>query len=242
MELGEEDTSIVDEVEEVEPASEDSAFEDSAFVIDPYCMEGMVSVRDEQDEPVYCVDRFEMLIEGEEWGNKDQGTDWPDGSTLAIATTEYGVYPSTHFSWYQAVALCQNAGKYLCSTQEWVDACDGVYGAGGTKFPYGNEWISGECAARFGNEAQIYEGAQLTGDHEGCVSPWGMYDLIGNVWEWSDPMTEDEEGRPYTHKIGASYYSGGGNLECGKTPVNNHPPEFTGIIGARCCASPVYPN
>ena len=222
-----------------ETITEDTGSSAVDILEDPYCPEGMVSVRDSSEQPVYCIDRFEIVIVGEELGNADQGTSWPDGSTLAYAQSVYDVAPSTHFSWYQAVALCQNAGKYLCTTQEWVDACDGLYGSGGFNFPYGNSWETGRCAARLGAEAQYYEAPQSTGSLTECVSAWGTYDQIGNIWEWTDPMMEDDEGRPLTHKIGASYYSGGGNIQCGSSPVSNHAPEFSGIIGARCCAVPL---
>ena len=240
---------LEDEIETLEPSSEEieqvdtaEQTEDSAAIdltADPYCFEGMVSVRDTAGVPMYCIDRFEIVVVGEELGNTDQGTSWPDGSTLAYAQSVYDTAPSTHFSWYQAVALCQNAGKYLCTTEEWIDACDGLYGEGGLSFPYGNTWETGRCAARFGGEAQFYEAPQSTGSLPDCVSEWGTYDQIGNIWEWTDPMMEDDDGRPLTHKIGASYYSGGGNVHCGNDPVSNHAPEFAGIIGARCCASPL---
>ena len=244
MELGSDDVEPEQAIqEEDEPQRAPSQEEDElGLELDPYCPEGMVSIRDEQDEPVYWIDRFEIKLIGEELGNLDQGVAWPDGSTTSESESVEGVLPSTHFSWYQAVAICQNSGKYLCTTEEWVDACDGNYGEGGQKYPFGNDWDSDICAARFGGDPQVYESPQPTGAHTECVSPWGAYDMIGNIWEWTDPMLEDEQGRPLTHKIGASYYSGGGNLQCGNTPIGDHAPEFTGIIGTRCCVSPVYPD
>ena len=175
---------------------------------------------------------------GDTLGKTDQGSSWPDGSTLAQAASIRSVLPTLYISWYQAAALCSNSGKYLCSAAEWVDACDGQYGAGGSKYPYGNEWREGWCAARLGEEPQIYDGVQETGSHEQCVSAWGTYDQIGNAWEWVDPQQEDEQGRPIAHKVGASYYSGGGNIRCESSAVADHPPSFAGVIGARCCASP----
>ena len=230
--------------EETEEVSQDTAQDEEAEEEndDPYCPDNMVSVRDEQDEPVFCIDVYEMSISQEERGNMDQGSNFPDGSTLAIAQSLSLEIPERYFSWYQAIALCQNAGKYLCSSSEWVDGCDGTYGSGGTKFPYGNNWIEGHCAARLGEQEQAYDSVQPTGSHPKCKSKWGTFDQIGNAWEWTDPQQTDEEGLPITNKVGASYYSGGGNIQCGSTPVANHPPDFGGTITARCCTSPTYPQ
>jgi formylglycine-generating enzyme required for sulfatase activity len=226
------------EEEESEEETEETA--DPVITEDPYCPVNMVSVRDELDEPMFCIDIFEISIEGEEWGNFDQGLDWPDGSTAAVATSVPSVTPAIFFSWYQAVALCGNAGKYLCSIDEWRDGCDGHYGPGGNSFPFGDDWIDGECAARMGGDESVYSGVQPTGSHPGCISDWGTYDQIGNAWEWADPMQVDADGAPVTNKIGASYYSGGGNIRCSSNVVADHPPEFDGEIGARCCATPTY--
>lgn len=220
----------------------DTAIPEPIIPEDPYCPEGMVSVRDALDEPVYCIDLFEIQLDEEDWGDADQGPSWPNETTTATALSLPKVLPSTYFSWYQAIAACFNAGKYLCSTEEWIDGCDGTYGSGGFNFPYGNNWEEGLCAARFGDEPQIYAEKQLTGNHPECRSAWGTYDQIGNIWEWTDPLILDQNNLPITNKIGASYYSGGGNIQCGNNPVDNHAPEFNGIIGARCCKSPSYEN
>jgi hypothetical protein len=230
-----------DSTETTEPSEEEE--EDELEIIDdPFCPEYMVSVRDELNEPIFCIDIFEITISEETLGNMDQGSLWPDGSTEAMALSLPNVFPDLFFSWYQAISLCQNAGKYMCSSEEWIDGCDGVYGSGGWKYPYGNIWTEGVCAARLGEEEQVYNQVQLTGSLPDCKSDWGTYDQIGNAWEWTDPMILDNDGLPITHKKGASYYSGGGNLQCGNNPVANHPPEFGGVITTRCCTSPTYPS
>ena len=209
---------------------------------DPYCPQGMVSVRDDLDEPQYCIDIFEVSLSEGILGNADQGLDWPDESITAYALSEANVIPATLFSWYQAVALCQNAGKYLCSTQEWKDACDGDILSNGQNFPYGNRWVENYCAARLGESEQVYDELQPTGSHLECRSPFGTYDQIGNAWEWTDSLISNEDGIPITHKMGGSYYSGGGNLACNNSPVTDHPPDFSGTIGTRCCTTPTYPE
>ena len=237
-------TDAPEEPTDTDVPEEDSgteAHEEAELVIpeDPFCPVNMVSVRDDLGEPVYCIDIFEISTDDGDMGNKDQGEDWPDGSTTAAAISAPDVLPAIFFSWYQAAALCENAGKYLCSSEEWTDACDGQYGPGGNSYPYGDLWISGECATLIGEE-EVYSYVQPTGSHPGCVSDWGTYDQIGNAWEWTDPMQVDDGGLPVTNKVGASYYSGGENIGCSSSAVADHPPDFGGEISARCCASPSF--
>ncbi|MEC7983519.1 MAG: hypothetical protein VX278_00060, partial [Myxococcota bacterium] len=153
--------------------------EEPSFSSDLFCPDNMVSVRDEWEDPVYCIDRFEISVYGTELGNADQGLDWPDASTTALAISEVGVVPEMYISWYQAYALCQNSGKYLCSHSEWEDGCDGHYGGGGYKYPYGDQWFEGWCAARLGEVPQVYDAAQETGKHDQCECVWGTFDQIG---------------------------------------------------------------
>lgn len=200
------------------------------------CRVGMVAVRDEVGDVMVCIDAFEASIddaEGALLGNLDQGSAWPDGSTTATPRSVIGASPVVLVSWYQAAALCLNADKYLCSTAEWVDGCDGLAGAGGQPFPWGAEADDTACVTLTDDGQQQWDQQRPTGSLETCRSPAGAYDMAGNVWEWVDPGAY-----PSTDKVGGSYYSGGGNYGCAATPVSDHPPEFIGTIGFRCCATP----
>ncbi|MFZ5479230.1 MAG: thioredoxin domain-containing protein [Myxococcota bacterium] len=102
--------------------------------------------------------------------------------------------PALKVTWYQAKEACDNAGKRLCTEEEWVTACQNARavddnGNGeladdmieGTAYPYGDFHDDGRCwDDRAGDDFRpVY-----TGEMPGCATPTGVYDLTGNVEEW----------------------------------------------------------
>ena len=176
----------------------------------------------------FWIDAFEATIEGE-LGHSDQGANFPDGSTLARARSLRDVVPTLRVSWYQAVAACANAGKHLCTVTEWHDAC------GSGTFPWGEAPRSDEvCAIIREDGTTDWDAVQPTGSLPDCRGPAGVFDQIGNAWEWADPGGHD--GIPTTAKVGGAFYAGAGSGSCVAEPFDGHPPDFDGTIAARCCA------
>ncbi len=182
----------------------------------------------------FCIQPYEVRFEGQ-LGNADQGRDWPDGSTLPTALhSAAGLHPTEHLSWYQAAAACKAMGWRLCRSDEWEDACDGQPGPGGAEHPTLDGRISSEiCAIRRFTDHHAFE----TGQFADCRTATGIYDLEGNLWEWTDPGRVDDAGRPLIDKRGGGYYSGEW-APCSKAAVGTHPPSFNGTIGFRCCTDP----
>lgn len=188
------------------------------------CPPDMVQVSD-----VLCVDAVEATITGD-LGNADQGAAWPDGSTTATAEAVVGVVPTIHVSWYQAVAACENAGKRLCTVDEWHAAC-----STGSTFPWGEEPVPAEvCAVPTSAGDGAWDELQPTGSLPECVSPLGVFDQMGNAWEWADGGVDDD-GLPVSAKLGGAHYAGGGDALCLAAPNLDHTPGFDGTIAARCC-------
>ena len=95
--------------------------------------------------------------------------------------------PMVNVSWYEAASLCKKQGKRLCSEWEWEKACRGP---DNLTYPYGNHYSRIPCFTdrKFDN----YSPAP-SGSFPGCVSPFGVYDMSGNVNEWtSSTLTFDE--------------------------------------------------
>ncbi|MEM6733833.1 MAG: SUMF1/EgtB/PvdO family nonheme iron enzyme, partial [Myxococcota bacterium] len=99
---------------------------------------------------VYCIDRFESSVTGAALGNALQGSDDTDltldGSTSALAAVGLQQMPRAEVSWYQAKAACENAGKRLCTVEEWERACRG---ANLFVYPYGDSIDDHACNGFF---------------------------------------------------------------------------------------------
>ncbi len=150
---------------------------DSALEAASACPEGMVRI---PATPAYCIDAYEVQVD-------------PDGTAHARP----GVVPTESLSHDEAVATCARtpaldadgvayASKRLARAQEWEDAADGVVGAGGTRWPYGDTYVDGACATLATDGTQVIPHTAATGSYAACVSEYGVFDAIGNLWEWVD--------------------------------------------------------
>jgi formylglycine-generating enzyme len=125
-----------------------------------------------------------------------------------LAKVEPDATPNGYMSAEAAQRACENAGKRLCSDQEWVTACRGQHN---TKFPYGHFYEEGRCNVfRATHPARVLHGdassghldprlnqvteagdplLRLTGATPACRSEWNgdaVYDMVGNLDEWVD--------------------------------------------------------
>lgn len=160
----------------------------------------------------YCMDTFE-------WPNKK------------------GEYPDVGISWYEAKKSCESIGKRLCTESEWTFACEGE---DIKPYPYGDGYHRDAMMCNVDkpsmdpslprSEWQKHYRAVPSGSMESCVSPFGVYDMTGNV----DEAVVNESGRPYVSSLSGGYW-GPIRARCRpKTQV--HGPEFVFYQnGFRCC-------
>lgn len=164
-----------------------------------------------------------------------------DGKTFA-AENEWANHPMTMVSWFGARAYCEYYGWRLPTELEWEKAARGT---DGRAFPWGNEIARNnanyyysrdpfEDMNSFGSRTTpvgFYNGATY-GDYLtlDSASPYGVYDMAGNVWQWTANVYDSQH---YRYMRGGSKDVYENNLRVWAR--NNATPTFTSPgVGFRC--------
>ena len=121
--------------------------------------------------------------------------DWSNGKPRAGWDNK----PVTWVSIEDARAYANWAGKRLPREWEWQYAAQG---SDGRLFPWGNDWSSA-AVPTFNTTRQLTEPADVDAHPEGA-SPFGVMDLVANVWQWTDEYI-DEHTRAAVLRGGCSY-------------------------------------
>jgi len=89
-------------------------------------------------------------------------------------------HPIVNVSWNDAKAYCDWAGKRLPTEAEWEKSARGT---DGRKYPWENEWDARKCRCSRNNWGDAGSTSPVGSFPQG-ISPYGVYDMAGNVWEW----------------------------------------------------------
>jgi sulfatase modifying factor 1 len=213
------------------------------------CPDGMVSIRG-----AFCIDKYEAsTVEILPGGKTRPHSPFEPVEGLKVrAVSRKGVKPQAYINREQAAEACANAGKRLCSDEEWIAACRGKRP---TAFPYGDDRKDGYCndagVSSFNHyygsggaepPKEVYTWAHMndarlnqlpgtvapTGSFTKCKSSFGVYDMVGNLHEWTAARSGTFRGGYYLDtKIngdGCSYRT------------TAHGPKYRDYsIGFRCC-------
>jgi hypothetical protein len=137
----------------------------------------------------------------------------------------------TNVSRDEAAKLCAAEAKRLCTELEWERACKGP---SNTRYEYGDDYRADVCLTGVATERATM---RPSGQRPACVSAFGVRDMHGGAWEWTDSTW----GRGVARDLGVLR---GGNARAGEivgrcaNALGRPPDTRSGSMGFRCCAGP----
>jgi gamma-glutamyl hercynylcysteine S-oxide synthase len=159
--------------------------------------------------------------------------DWKDGTY----PDGWENKPVTWVSQEDARTYANWAGKRLPHEWEWQYAAQGT---DGRLYPWGNEWDAN--AVPVPDKSRTMRGPDPVDAHPKGASPFGVMDLTGNVWQWTEEFV-DEHTRGGILR-GGSYYQPQGSIwyfpqayklnEHGKLLLMSPSMDRSGTVGFRC--------
>jgi len=157
-------------------------------------------------------------------------------------------FPMIRVNWFKASETCESSEKRLCTEEEWEKACKGP---GNHRYPYGDSFEDKACHLA---GDYFHSSFKPIASFRPCVSGYGVFDMSGNINEWTTSTWGKEDIKQYgirVEKMPLGWRKGrqpffpilkGGDWGMKAHEVNcasrNHilpPDERTMDVGFRCC-------
>ncbi len=130
------------------------------------------SISESVDMPLFFIDVFEVTNANYKAFIDQTGAEPPASWRRGVFPEEAADHPVEGVSFEWAQAYCTSASKRLPTEQEWEVA---ARGGDGRVWPWGDDAAAVTLPSA---------GTYAVGTIPGNVSPFGVFDLAGNVWEW----------------------------------------------------------
>lgn len=138
----------------------------------------------------FYIDKFEvtnsMYIEFVSDTGRQAPSHWKDGQ-FDSALKEH---PVNNITWFDAYSYCYWAWKRLPTEAEWEMVARGPKGL---EYPWGNEYDETYANLTEGKTTEV-------GSYKKDKSPYGVYDMAGNVMEWVEDYYKPYEGNTMVNK------------------------------------------
>lgn len=234
----------------------------------PTGTKGPVMVRVGSAANSFCIDSTEITVAQYREFTTAKGNDTSGQPPQCAWNTDYAAglggaddIPIAGIDWCDAYAYCKWAGKRLCgkqqndkfvgpvtagndlgdfNTHEWLLACTA---SGQYLYPYGAIHGPTKC-----NTGENDAGKTLpVKSKPECVGGYpGIYDMVGNLWEWydgpclpPDAGPDAADGGPAKHECyvkGGAFLTSGTNINCRVDGRGASRDRRGQEIGIRCCA------
>jgi len=156
---------------------------------------------------------------------------WVDGQKEG-----YNNHPVVGVTWFGANAFAKYYGLRLPTKEEWEKA---ARANSRTNYPWGNTLSA--SYANFKDSGDAYDNDTTPigyyngdGNTNNNCSPYGIYDMAGNVWEWTSSWWRDSSGKVIKGGSWESYNSSSDLLTWFEPEIGYLPTNISHEIGFRC--------
>jgi formylglycine-generating enzyme required for sulfatase activity len=171
----------------------------------------------------------------------DGGKCDPPSDTNKYNNSTYAQHPVVYVDWNMARTYCEWRGARLPTEGEWEKAARGT---DGRTYP----WGEGIDCNKSNYSYNCAKNTTPVGSYESGKSPYGLYDMAGNVLEWTSSFYKSypyvyNDGREDLNASGSRALRGGSwdgidYVACASNRDRLDPSSVNVNIGFRCARSP----